>query len=391
MTRGNDGWYSVEIPTGYPNMLVNGSNGGMQTGDIKGVDITKDVWIVVNNDKSTMVFDSKPSASVLPGNTPVKPAVLESLALVGEGIPGVGTWIVEDPAGDMIKGSGNVYTKEVALIAGTTMQFKIAGNDSWDSGYNYGGAEEGVVVTLGNSLDLASGGDSKNLTLTVDKNCTVKFTVTLKNNTASLLVEEVAGSAGGDVEPPVSAGLSSLALVGEGIPGVGTWMVDDPAGDMTMEFEGVYTKQIVVTAGTTMKFKVAGNDNWDSGYNYGGASDGVAVTLGATLVLASGAESKDLTLTADKDCTLKFTVTLVDGDAILLVEEVADSATTDPEPTEPAGNDGSKPTDPEPTEPAGNDGPKPTNSFIVYAVIGAAVVAAVVIAAVVFIVLKKKR
>lgn len=205
MTQGDDGWYSVEIPQGFPNMLVNGSNGGMQTGDISGVDTTKEVWIVVNNDKSTMVFDEKPDDVVLPGGTPaepVEPAALESLALVGDGIPGVGTWIVEDAAGDMTKVSDTVYTKEVAVTAGTTMKFKIAGNDSWDSGYNFGGAEEGVVVALGTALDLASGAESKDLTLTADKNCTLKFTVTLgEEGAASLLVEEVAGSATTDPKP----------------------------------------------------------------------------------------------------------------------------------------------------------------------------------------------
>lgn len=202
MTKGDDGWYSVEIPAGYPNMLVNGNNGGVQTGDIKGVDITKEVWIVVNNDKTTQVFDAKPDDVVLPGDAPVEPAVLESLALVGDGIPGVGTWIVEDAAGDMTKVSDTVYTKEIALTAGTTMQFKVAGNDSWDSGYNFGGSEDPTPVTVGTALDMIGGAESKNLTLTVDKDCTLKFTVTLKDGAASLLVEEVAGSAGGEAVKP---------------------------------------------------------------------------------------------------------------------------------------------------------------------------------------------
>lgn len=201
MTKGDDGWYTVEIPTGYPNMLVNANGGGAQTGDINGVDITKEVWIVVNNDKTTQVFDAKPDDVVLPSDKPAEPAVLESLALVGDGIPGVGTWIVEDAAGDMTKESDTVYTKEIAMTAGTTMKFKIAGNDSWDSGYNYGGAEEGATVAVGTAMDLTSGAESKDLTLTADKNCTLKFTVTLTDGAASLLVEEVAGSATTDPKP----------------------------------------------------------------------------------------------------------------------------------------------------------------------------------------------
>lgn len=211
MTQGDDGWYSIEIPASFPNMLVNGNAAAVKTDDITGVDTTKDVWIVVNNDKSTMLFDAKPDDVVLPGGTPAdpgeggdteEPAALESLALVGDGIPGVGTWVVEDAAGDMTKVSDTVYTKEVAVTAGTTMKFKIAGNDSWDSGYNFGGAEDGVTVALGTALDLASGAESKDLTLTADKNCTLKFTVTLgEEGAASLLVEEVGGSATPDPKP----------------------------------------------------------------------------------------------------------------------------------------------------------------------------------------------
>lgn len=203
MTQGDDGWYSIEITANFPNMLINANAGAAQTGDINGVDITKEVWIVVNNDKTTQIFDAKPDDVVLPGDPgEQEPAALESLALVGDGIPGVGSWIVEDAAGDMTKESDSVYTKEIAVTSGTTMKFKIAGNDSWESGYNYGGAEEGVAVTLGTALELTGGAESKDLTLTADKDCTLKFTVTLTDGAASLLVEEVAGSNGGEEVKP---------------------------------------------------------------------------------------------------------------------------------------------------------------------------------------------
>lgn len=202
MTKGDDGWYTVEIPKGYPNMLVNAYEGTSQTGDINGVDISKDVWIVVNEDGSTQVYDSKPEVIETPVDVPSEPAELVSLALVGDGIPGVSTWVVEDAAGDMTKVSDTVYTKEIAVTAGTTMKFKIAGNDSWDSGYNFGGAEEGVVVALGTSLGLASGAESKDLTLTAENDCTLKFTVTVSEGAATLLVEEVGGTTGGDGVKP---------------------------------------------------------------------------------------------------------------------------------------------------------------------------------------------
>lgn len=199
MTQGDDGWYTVDIPAGYPNMLVNGDNGSKQTGDIDGVDVSQDVWIVVNSDGSTQLSATKPDVSAPPVS---EPAELSSLALVGDGIPGVGSWIVEDAAGDMTKVSDTVYTKEIAVTAGTTMQFKVAGNDSWDSGYNFGGAEDPTPVTLGTALDMTSGADSKNLTLTAEKDCTLKFTVTLTDGAASLLVEEVGGTSGGATVQP---------------------------------------------------------------------------------------------------------------------------------------------------------------------------------------------
>lgn len=231
MTKGDDGWYTVEIPMGFPNMLVNANGGAAQTGDINGVDITKEVWIVVNNDKTTQVFDAKPDDVVLPGDAPVEPAVLESLALVGDGIPGVGTWIVEDAAGDMTKESDTVYTKEIAVTAGTTMKFKIAGNDSWDSGYNYGGAEEGATVAVGTAVDLTSGAESKDLTLTADKDCTLKFTVTLTDGAASLLVEEVAGSTGGETVKPTEPAETKPAAPAETKPAETKPAETQPAGD----------------------------------------------------------------------------------------------------------------------------------------------------------------
>lgn len=390
MTKGADGWYTIEISTVYHNMLVN-ADGNKQTGDFKGVDVSKDVWIVVNEDGTAQIYDSKPDV-----NAPAEPPKLNNLAVVGEGIPGVGNWIVEDPAGDMVKVSSKVYTKEIAMTAGTVMQFKFAGNDSWNSGYNFGAAADGVVVNLGQSMELASGADSKNLNLTVDKNCTLKFTVTVKDGNATLLVEEVAGSADGDVvAPPAPVVLNSLALVGDGLPGIGTWIVDDPAGDMLKVADNVYCKEIAVTAGTTMQFKIAGNDTWDGPYNFGGAQDGVVVALGTALDLASGNESKNLSLTADKDCTLKFTVTLTDGAASLVVEEVEAQLPDDSEPdaTAPGASEPetSKPAETKPaeTKPVGeNEGETPDFSLLIVIIGG---VAAVAVAAVVIIVLKKKK
>lgn len=49
MTKGSDGWYTIEIPVGYPNMIVNNTNNGRQTGDMKDLDGYKETWIEVNS------------------------------------------------------------------------------------------------------------------------------------------------------------------------------------------------------------------------------------------------------------------------------------------------------------------------------------------------------
>lgn len=131
-------------------------------------------------------------------------------------------------------------------------------------------------------------------------------------------------------------GLDSLAIVGENIPGVGNWDPADAAGDMEMVSDGVYTKELTVTAGTTFKFKVAGNDAWVDSFNFGSAT----IVLGETAELDCGGGSGDMTVSIEKDCTLKITVDvnpMADGGkATILVEEVTGEETPDAteEPTE---------------------------------------------------------
>lgn len=131
-------------------------------------------------------------------------------------------------------------------------------------------------------------------------------------------------------------GIDSLAIVGTGIPGVGEWNPADPAGDMTEVADCVYEKTLEVPAGTTMKFKVAGNDAWDDTCNFGSAT----IELGVAADMECGGGSGDMTLTVDEDCTIKITVDLnafaTGGAASILVEKVTvDEPTETPdEPTE---------------------------------------------------------
>lgn len=121
--------------------------------------------------------------------------------------------------------------------------------------------------------------------------------------------------------------VESLAIVGLGIPGAGDWNPADPAGDMTEVSDGIYEKVVTLTAGTEMKFKVAGNDAWDDTCNFGSAN----IVLGQVAELECGGGSGDMTFKADSDITIKITVNLTSDVATILVEN-SDGSTPAPKP-----------------------------------------------------------
>lgn len=134
-------------------------------------------------------------------------------------------------------------------------------------------------------------------------------------------------------------GLTSLTIVGSAIPGVGEWDPADTAGDMTEVSESVYEITLTVPAGTQMKFKFAGNHDWNSGYNFGSAT----IALGTAAELTNDGGSSDMTFAPESDITVKVTVDLnplADGGnaTVLVADASGDSATTTPpaetEPTE---------------------------------------------------------
>ena len=123
-------------------------------------------------------------------------------------------------------------------------------------------------------------------------------------------------------------GISSLAVVGSGIPGVPEWLPEAPEGDMTEIADSVYAKILDCPAGTSMKLKIAGNDKWDDTCNFGSAT----IELGKKADLECSGGSKDMPITVDKACKLKITVDLTalkdGGAATILVEETTDSTLT---------------------------------------------------------------
>ena len=134
-------------------------------------------------------------------------------------------------------------------------------------------------------------------------------------------------------------GLSRLAMVGSGIPGVSEWSITDPAGDMTEVRDSVYEKTLKLTAGKEMKFKVAtddGNGGWNNKFNFG---------LDNPLVLAQKTDlplkdyGGDISFTVEKDMTVKFTVDLsaFDGTngATIIAEEVTEGGSNKDDTTQP--------------------------------------------------------
>lgn len=272
------------------------------------------------------------------------PQGLNSLAIVGTGIPGVAEWDPADPAGDMDEVSDSVYVIELACPAGTNFSFKVAGNDAWDDAFNFGSA----TIVFGQTADLENGGSSSDMAVSVDHDCTLKITVDLnpmaEGGAATILVEENHDTSDtpdtpdapvGDYESSNANGLfaapSSLAIVGSGIPGVGEWNPADPAGDMTANGL-VYEIELSCPAGTAMNFKFAGNDAWDDSCNLGSGT----AAIGSTTNLVNDGGSSDMTLSVDKDCVLKFTVDLtaladMSGAATLTIAEVDGGSTENPD------------------------------------------------------------
>lgn len=141
--------------------------------------------------------------------------------------------------------------------------------------------------------------------------------------------------------------LSSLAIVGENIPGVGNWDPADATGDMTKVSDGVYEKVLDCPAGTNMNFKIAGNDKWDDTCNFGSAN----LTLGQKADLECSGGSGNMNLTFDKAIKIKITVDVNPmndgGAATILVEEVTDGT----KPTQPTQPTTTQPTTTTPTQP----------------------------------------
>ena len=205
MRKGNNGWWTLQIPAGYTNVIANNAYAtGEQTLDLK-MDGSADCWLIVTDQVPDtryqgIVYTDAACTQPFGGSVPSVPSVsLDSMALVGSGIPGIEDWNPGDPAGDMTKVSDGVYTKVIHLSAGSTITFKIAGNDQWNEYFNYGGADL-ITMSPGQSVELISDIHSRDITLTATKTGNLKFTIDINGDVPTLRVEDTTEEA--ETPPP---------------------------------------------------------------------------------------------------------------------------------------------------------------------------------------------
>ncbi|MBQ3214740.1 MAG: starch-binding protein [Oscillospiraceae bacterium] len=190
MVKGDDGRYTLEIPMEYPNIIVNNGEGAAQTQDMS-FDGVSDVWVIVSGGSGEVVYyDPGVGAGSQGGGS--EAGELTSVALVGEGIGDL-KWEPENADLEMTKDGEGIWTKDLTLYKGTTIKFKLCGNDSWDSGYNFGASAPDMALTAGTAAELVNG-SSDNLTYTASQDCTLTVTLDMNGDVPSLTVTETAAT-----------------------------------------------------------------------------------------------------------------------------------------------------------------------------------------------------
>lgn len=336
MTKGADGRFSVEILSGYNKIIINNGD-GTQSQDMV-FNGTANCWIVYNGQNST-TYDSDPG--IVDINS--MPKVLNSLAIVGSGLPGINSWDPADSNGDMTA-NGNIYTISFDLYKDTTITFKICGNDSWDSGFNYGASAPDMALTAGTAVEMVNG-SSDNMTYTATQDCTLTVTADLSGDPATVKVEEKKKEL---APPPVVEMVKVTATVPAGItPYIYTW--DD--GGSNAAWPGVQMTQ--------------DGDSWTA----------EIPATSKNLIINDGGSTKTTDTPIESGKNLKI---VVKDD--WSVEVTAEGDTNKPS---TGNNDSTAPT----TKPT--DEPKKDNSLVV--IIVAIVLAVAAVTAVVVVVILKKK
>lgn len=117
---------------------------------------------------------------------------IESLSIVGSGLPGLGQWDYSD--GLMNEIADNVYVKSFEVPEATTLTFLFVGNSESENRWVFGGAS----AALGQTVSLKRGVNAANMDLTLHDPCTLRFIVDLnpmfKGGDPTVLVENALSS-----------------------------------------------------------------------------------------------------------------------------------------------------------------------------------------------------
>ncbi|MBQ7345269.1 MAG: starch-binding protein [Oscillospiraceae bacterium] len=240
MTQEDGQWYVGTIDIVNNRVIINNDSGSPQTVDLSLDAGFEEIWVVVGavggegKFEGTVYYsadevqlpsgetgtpDDEPAEDVNAADPEGLFAVPNSLAIVGSAIPGVGEWNPGDPAGDMTEVSELVYEIDIACPAGTNMTFKFAGNDAWDDTCNL----HSGTPAIGSTCDLVNGPGEGNMTLAVDKDVVLKFTVDLTaladgTGAATLTIAETEGTVEPGDEPtdePTDGNITIYARIPE--------------------------------------------------------------------------------------------------------------------------------------------------------------------------------
>ena len=301
MERQSDGWYTLEIPNWCDSVVINDwLYYGYQTYDLP-IEPGYDVWIVIDDDSlayySATVYYSDP----------------------GESTPDSDTFTVYvDPFDDW----EDVYLYAVDSDGDKLADwpgFSMTDND-WDGWYE-------IELPKGSMDFCISNGaiQSYYFTLYADRDIWLRADDLIDGNVMVSSYTSYPGAASTATTPVTSVNLDdldSLAIVGSGLPGISEWDPADPNGDMDCLEYGVYYKELAFTAGSSVKFKFAGNDMWDDNYNFGSGD----ILLSETVEMLNGSGSIDMSITVYRDCILTFLVDLTPltwgGNATLTVNQI---------------------------------------------------------------------
>ncbi len=284
---------------------------------------------------------------------------LNSLAIVGAGIPGVKDWDPADPAGEMEEVEDGVFVKELSLTAGTTMTFKFAGNDAWDDAFNFGSA----AIEVGKTADLTCGSGSQNMTVTVTKDTTLKFTVNVnpmaEGGAATLLVE-----GDGIGEAPVVTYDSYYVAGQAGLVGQ-EWIVDGAKMDEVSD--GIYELTFTDIPAGEYQFKVTVG-NWDVSYGGDGPDGNYLITVEDTSDVTVIFDSASSTISVEMEAAEEEPPVTEPVETEPVETEPAESEPAESEPaeSEPAESEPAE-SEPAESEPAESEPVKEEGTSLVYA------------------------